>query len=154
GLTFIEFGNDIMYVPRDAADITLSHPDEWPGLDSLIRGQPCLQSQRGRIMRRNSCNGPWANLVNAQLSKAFGVGGGRSVELITDFFNLLNLIDSGWGVQRVMTPTVLGNPEILHLTGYDQANQRGVYEVRSIDPRARDDGATRWRMQLGARYTF
>jgi hypothetical protein len=145
--------NDIMYVPRNAADITLKDPGQWPGLDSLIRSQRCLQSQRGRIMRRNSCQGQWDNLVNARVSKGFGTGGGRSVELIADLFNLLNLLDSDWGVQR-FTPSALGDPEILTLVGYDPAKQRGIYQAPSIDRRVRDDGATRWRMQLGARYTF
>ncbi len=31
------------------------------------------------------------------------------------------------------------------------ANQRGVL---GVDRNVRDDGATRWRMQLGARYRF
>jgi carboxypeptidase family protein/TonB-dependent receptor-like protein len=153
GLRFVDFDNDIMYLPRNAADITLAHPGQWPGLDSLIRSQHCLESQRGRIMRRNSCQGQWANLVNARVSKAFGTGGGRSVELIADLFNLLNLLDPDWGVQR-FTPSALGDPEILQLVGYDQAHQRGVYDAPPIDRRVRDDGATRWRMQLGARYTF
>jgi hypothetical protein len=153
GLELIDIGNDIMYVPRDAADITLADPDQWPGLDSLIRGQKCLSSQRGRIMRRNSCRGPWTTLLNARLSKAFGAGRGHSVELITDVFNLLNLFDRDWGVQRT-TLSFLGDPEVLELVGYDQANQRGVYDAPPLDRRVRDDGATRWRMQLGARYTF
>jgi len=153
GLSLIGLGNDAIYVPRNAADITLDDPGQWPGLDSLIRGQPCLQSQRGRIMRRNSCQGRWATLLNARLSKAFGMGGGRSLELITDVFNLLNLVDRDWGVQRT-TLSFLGDPEILQLLRYDQENQRGVYNAPPIDRKVRDDGATRWRMQLGARYTF
>jgi hypothetical protein len=56
-------------------------------------------------------------------------------------------------VQR-FTPSALGDPEILQLVGYDQAHERGVYDAPPIDRRVRDDGATRWRMQLGARYTF
>jgi hypothetical protein len=153
GLELIDIGNDIMYVPKDAADITLEDPSQWPGLDSLIRSQKCLRSQRGRILRRNSCRGHWTTLLNARLSKAFGTGGGHSVELITDVFNVLNLLDRDWGVQR-STPSFLGDPEVIELVGYDQANQRGVYNAPPFDHDLRDDGATRWRMQLGARYTF
>jgi len=40
------------------------------------------------------------------------------------------------------------------LAGYDPAHHRGIYYTLPIDRRVRDDGATRWRMQLGARYTF
>jgi hypothetical protein len=153
GLTMVDLGNDIMYVPKDRSDITLVDRTQWLGLDRRIRLEGCLSSQRGRILRRNSCHGHWATLLNARLSKMFGAEGGHSVELITDVFNLLNLVDRDWGVQRT-APAALGDPEILELVGYDQANQRGIYNVIPVDRNTRDDGATRWRMQLGARYTF
>jgi len=42
----------------------------------------------------------------------------------------------------------------LNLEGYDQAHQRGIYGVIPTDRTIRDDESTRWRVQLGARYTF
>ena len=60
---------------------------------------------------------------------------------------------SDWGVQRTVY-SVLGSVTMLHLAGYDQANQRGVYDVVRVDRRARDIEGTRWRLQLGARYTY
>ncbi len=149
----IELGNDIMYIPQDAGDITLQEPDQWPALDSLIRVQPCLSSQRGQIMRRNSCQGHWTTLLNARLSRAFGLGHGQAVELTADLFNALNLFDSDWGVRRGIA-TLQGDAEILELVGYDQVNGRGIYSFLPVDRNVRDDGATRWSMQLGARYTF
>jgi hypothetical protein len=140
-------------VPKDAGDISLMDASQWPGLDSLIRGQPCLNAQRGRIMRRNSCRQSWTTLLNARVSKVFGAGHGHTVELITDVFNLLNFLDGDWGVQRV-AGSLLGDVQVLTLVGYDQAKQRGIYHVIPVDRRARDFEATRWRMQLGARYTF
>jgi hypothetical protein len=68
-------------------------------------------------------------------------------------FNLLNFIDGEWGVQRTAA-SLLGDVTLLHLAGYDAANQRGVYTVFPVNRRTRDIEATRWRMQLGARYTF
>ena len=153
GQGLIGLGNDIVYVPRDSTDITLEVPEEWPVLDSLIRGQGCLNSQRGRVMRRNSCRGSWSTLLNARVSKLFAAGGGHSVELITDVFNVFNFLDHDWGVKRA-AGSVLGGVTLLHLAGYDQANQRGVYDVVRVDRRALDVEATRWRMQLGVRYTF
>ena len=104
-------------------------------------------------MRRNSCRGSWTTLLNARVSKVFGLGPGHSVELITDVFNVLNLLDGDWGVQRTAA-SFLGDVTALRLVGYDVANQRGVYAVIPVDRKARDAEATRWRMQLGARYTF
>jgi hypothetical protein len=153
GLEFIGFGGDLVYVPKDSTDITLEVPEEWAVLDTMIRGDPCLSSQRGHVMRRNSCRGGWSTLLNARVSKVFGAGTGHTLELITDVFNVLNLFDRDWGVQR-LGYSILGSVQMLHLSGYDQANQRGVYRVLPIDLRARDIEGTRWRLQLGARYTY
>jgi hypothetical protein len=145
-------GNDAIYVPKNAADFTLADPAEWGYIDSLIAGQPCLNSQRGQIMRRNSCRGQWATLFNARLSKVLPLGRGQSVELIADFFNVLNLFSRDWGVQHASS--VGGNIPALFLFGYDEANARGNYLGLDVDRNARDIEATRWRMQLGARYAF
>ena len=41
-------GNDIVYVPTDAADITLADPAQYPDLDRFIQSETCLRNQRGR----------------------------------------------------------------------------------------------------------
>jgi hypothetical protein len=156
GLNFFG-GNDPIYVPRNAADITLEDATQWPALDSLINATPCLRSQRGRLMRRNSCRDHWQTLLNARLSKLFPLPSGQSIELIADVFNLLNLFDRDWGVQRRMSVNGSadgGDTRLLALVGYDQANGRGRYDVLRVDPNARNNDATRWRLQFGARYTF
>jgi hypothetical protein len=141
--------NDPVYLPRDAADITLADPAQWDSLDAYIRSRSCLQSQRGQLMRRNSCRDPWVTLINVRFSKVFPTLGGQSVELIADLFNALNLLDGDWGIRRFTEGS-----RILELVGYDAARGRGVYNFASRDPNVRDLEASRWRMQLGARYTF
>lgn len=69
--------------------------------------------------------------------------------MIADLFNVLNLVDRDWGVQSRHSGTGL-----LRLVGYDQGNARGIYEVLRIDRNVRDNETTRWRLQLGARYSF
>jgi hypothetical protein len=148
-------GNDPVYLPKNAADITLDDPAEWPALDSIIRSQSCVEAQRGHVMRRNSCRAPWLTLLNARVSKRFQFGRGQSLELTADLFNALNFFDSDWGVQRIVAiGQEQGQPQILLLTGYDQINERGTYMLFPPDRRLRDDEATRWRVQLGVRYGF
>lgn len=139
--------NDILYVPRDASDITLADPTQWAALDGYIRAEPCLQKQRGRIMRRNSCREHWQTVLNARLSSVIPTARGQSIELVADLFNVLNLFDRDWGVQRFHSGA-------LELVGYDEANGRGIYNVMRFDRGVRDEEATRWRLQLGARYGF
>jgi carboxypeptidase family protein len=143
---------DIVYVPRDSTDISLQAPADWAQLDSYIRAEPCLQRQRGRIMGRNSCRNAWFGTLNVRLTKAFTTVAGQSLELTADVYNVLNMIDRDWGQSRVTSP---GPAEtLLRLVGYDASAGRGVYSLTPPGLRQTQDLASRWQLELGARYTF
>jgi hypothetical protein len=151
--------NDPVYVPSDAADVTLDDPADYPRLDQYIQAEDCLRAQRGRILQRNSCRNPWINRLDARLTKVLPTVHGQSVQITADLFNLLNFIDHDWGqVQQTMEESggiSNGNRvSLVQLVGYDVANGRGIYHV--LKPRLHElqVDATRWRMQLSARYTF
>ena len=92
--------NDVVYVPRDADDITLADPAGFAPLDSVIRSERCLGRQRGRLIERDSCRDPWQNETTARLSKLVRLADRRTVELSVDLFNLLNFVDGDWGLVR------------------------------------------------------
>jgi outer membrane receptor protein involved in Fe transport len=155
--------NDIMYVPRDPSpggDVELAVPDgttgefvparvsEYDALANAISREGCLRAQRGRIMRRNSCRAPWSNHADARVSRLFSTFRGHTAELTLDIFNVLNLLDRDWGRVRG------SDPRLLELVGYDRALGRGVYRRIDAGHTFVDEDASRWRMQLGARYTF
>jgi outer membrane receptor protein involved in Fe transport len=156
-------GDDIMYVPAHpvpGGDVELAAFDEatrqflpapgaeYSALSKAIWDQPCLRTQRGRVMRRNSCRAPWNNHTEARLSRVFSTFEGHDLEFMLDVFNVLHLIDSDWGQVRGAD----GN--LLELVGYDQARGRGVYHRVDSAREPIDQDASRWRMQLGARYSF
>ncbi len=157
------YGNDAIYVPTDAAsggDIRLVVDDdqglpvaapasEYAELGRFIGQQGCLRSQRGRVMRRNSCRNPWTNSTDARFSRLFPTIRGQSLELTLDVFNLFHLLNGGWGLIRGVDDTPL-----LQLVGYDSAGGRGIYRLLRPAPDAADFAGSRWRMQVGARYTF
>ena len=141
--------NDPVYVPRNAADITLQDPAQWDSLNSYITSHSCLQNQRGQLQRRNSCRNGWVTLMNARLSTVIPTSKGQSIELMLDVFNVLNLLNGAWGVRREV-----GGTAILGLVGYDEVNQRGIYVFQTRDTERWNVEASRWRLQLGARYVF
>ena len=90
--------------------------------------------------------------MDARLGKVIPTVGGQSLELTLDVFNLMSLLGSDWGLQRSTTGFETVN--LLRLTGYDPVNNRGVYDL-SLPQRDRvQTNASRWKMQLGAKYTF
>ena len=144
--------NDLVYVPRDSADIGLVNPAAWDSLDAQIAAEPCLREQRGRIMERNSCRNPWFGTVNARLWKAFRARSGRSLELTGDVYNVLNLLNRHWGELRMTAP----DPwfQMLRLAGYDASRERGMYRLQLRPLRRVHDFESRWRMDLGIRFGF
>jgi hypothetical protein len=155
--------NDAVYVPRAAApggDVQLvaendqgeiiPAPDsEYTELERFIGQQSCLRSQRGHLLRRNSCRNPWTSNLDARFSRGFPAAGARSLELTLAVFNLMHLLNADWGLIRGVDDTPL-----LQLVGYDAVLGRGIYRFLRRTARSVDFGGSRWRIQLGARVTF
>jgi hypothetical protein len=109
--------NDPIYVPRNAADaveITFDGPADAVQLqrqafESFISRTPCLRRQRGRILERNSCRGPWVHTANAAVRQQLPVSlkGGHTLSADVEVFNVLNLLDPHLGLVRVPNTVAL-----------------------------------------------
>ena len=157
--------NDIVYVPRDRADLsvdgngaaggfgtTANQDSVYRDIDRYIDREPCLRKQRGRILARNSCRNPWFGTLNLRTSKDFRRGAGQSFRVGADVYNVLNMVNRRWGQYRVTTLEP-GVP-LLFLAGYDAAAGRGVYRPQFPGFHQLQDLESRWQMELSARYIF
>ena len=99
--------NDPIYIPRNALDATeikfSGDLGDLPGADNSAAAQagrentqrhafedfiartPCLRSQRGQIMARNSCREPWSSTTIASLRQQL-TGAPRMIDLQLDVF--------------------------------------------------------------------
>jgi hypothetical protein len=144
--------NDIVYVPRDSLDIALATPADWATLDGYIQNESCLRRQRGRILERNSCRNPWFGALSARVTKGFSTFGGQSLEVSADVYNIFNLLDRDWGHYRVTA--LEQSAPLLSLAGYDSAAGRGIYRLQLPGFQQVQDLASRWQLELSARYAF
>lgn len=118
-------GNDPIYVPRPGApEVLFSGLSDSVGADNTTVGQAgreraqraafdsfvgrtdCLRRQRGQILARNSCREPWSSTTIASVRQRLPVAQG-AMEVQLDAFNVLNLLNAGWGVRREAVPAVL-----------------------------------------------
>jgi len=102
--------NDPIYVPRDATDaseILLDSAAAGQALEKFISNTPCLRRQRGAIVARNSCRGPWVHTSNASLRQSLQQIGGHDVSLQLEVFNVLNLLNPSWGLFRMPNEHIL-----------------------------------------------
>ena len=147
--------NDMFYIPRDASDITMYGATPVASYDSLanfINGQSCLRNQRGQIMERNSCRNPWINQVNARIQKVIPTFHGQMMQFSLDVFNLLNLVNSDWGL--VKQTSAFEGQSMVRLRGWDPLYNRGIYSLALPTLNRVDINASVWRIQLGGKYIF
>jgi hypothetical protein len=163
--------NDVVYVPRDRNDIALVRDIAAPNgttpgpalaaaydsLEAFIASEPCLRDHRGRLLERNSCRNPWQHMVNARVAKRVRAPGRQSVQISLDVFNVLNLLNRGWGLVRetgTFASAGTENVPLLRLRGQDAAAGRNLYDLALPTRRVVNVDASRWALLLAARYAF
>jgi len=161
---FGQISNDPVYVPTGdvpEADVALvnqdgtpASPAEYARLARYIDREPCLRRSRGALLRRNTCRNPWQSRLDLRLARSTALGTGHAVELSLDLFNVAHLLDRDWGLVRRTADFGLEEVPLVRLAGFDDQRGRGVYQLRLPDRDKADGEASRWRMQLGARYVF
>jgi hypothetical protein len=163
-------GNDLVYVPRNRADLSvdgngtasgtgsaLQQDSVYAIIDGFINGHDCLQAHRGSILPRNTCRTDPVSFLNMRLTKDIPAFAGHRIEFTLDAFNVLHLLNEDWGVVREYSAFEQVN--FLRRFGYDATSQRGIYGLNSqsgstapLLPRLVE--SARWRLQLSARYSF
>ncbi|MBN1209053.1 MAG: TonB-dependent receptor [Myxococcaceae bacterium] len=151
-------GNDLAFIPANPEQITLQDPSQYEALNNFVEGQECLRNARGGFVQRGSCRNPWQNILDMRLGwNSPEWIKGQHLELQGDIFNVLNLINSDWGLFEQEANFENHPAQFLRAVGYDAANNRPVYsftepsEVRTV---VLSPTRSRWRIQVGARYVF
>ena len=163
-----EGGNDLVYIPRNEDEIVLAS-DNWEEYNAFIEANPALRDNRGSIAERGQGTSPWVNQIDFRLSQKFQTFGNQSLELSLDVLNLGNLVGNvigqdEWGVQRFAS---FGSVTEITFLGYDAEELAdGTIELKpihSFDPNrvptnldqfSVSNTNSRWRAQLGLRYSF
>jgi len=152
--------NDPIYVPRNASDtseiIFAGNPTEvlrqQAALESIIERTPCLRRQRGRILARNSCSGPWIHSSSAGVRQSLPAAWGHAVSLELEVFNVLNLVNRGWGVYRAPDPVLLN--QVGRTAGAATSSQAIFSLTDGWAPYSTANAESAYQLQLALRYRF
>lgn len=145
--------NDPIYVPRNASDpteIAFDLDGQGDAFEKFIRATPCLQKQRGSIMARNSCRGPWVHTSNASIRQSLQTVQSHDLSLQLELFNLLNLLNAHWGLMKIPNPWIL--------TQARQSRSTPTQPVFSFDAASAAASTQNlesgYQLQLSLRYSF
>ncbi|MDZ7772483.1 MAG: carboxypeptidase regulatory-like domain-containing protein [Balneolaceae bacterium] len=165
------FDNDLIYVPASADEVVMASGN-WSAFDSFISDHPSLDDYRGDHVERGTAREPWSNFLDLRINQEIQTFSGQSVELTASVFNVLNLLNSDWGVQKSING--FNNYQLLAFQGYvdqDFINNNPQYNlgggdlgkpIMSFDEDnvtddelySINDLSSRWQLQLGIRYSF
>ena len=146
---------------------------QWIDLNNYISQDPYLSKRRGEYAERNGAVNPWFAFVDARLLQDVftNVGKNRnSLQLSVDVFNIGNLLNSNWGVSQSVQRS---SP--LQFNNFDQATGKPTFtfspitstravaldrsvnttvQTLNVTDRYNTGETSRYRIQLGLRYTF
>jgi len=153
-------GNDLIYIPRNRDDIifvpngSVTIEQQKTAFNAFIEQDDYLKSHRGQIAERNGGINPWFSNVDLKLLQDFIVplgGQSHTLQLSVDILNVLNLLNSDWGVRSVASPLATSP---LQFAGFDGAGAPTFNFDPTIKKTFIDDPGldSRWQMQIGLRY--
>lgn len=177
--------NDLMYIPKNATDQSeilfsgyngttaqqQTAAQQAQAFENYISSTSCLNSQRGKIMARNSCRNPWVNEVDVSVAQSLGQFGGtrfQNLQARLDIINFGNLLNKNWGKQafsdqgstcgQICSATVVltqsGNA-LPAGSGSSAATAQGIYTFNTAyQTFSSTNASSNYRLQLSLRYSF
>ncbi|MBO6576935.1 MAG: TonB-dependent receptor [Rhodothermales bacterium] len=157
-------GNDLIYIPNDATDAneirfdastTYSAAVQALQFEQFIEQDEYLSENRGQIAERFGLLNPWFTNVDVRVMHELNFGAldrNHRVQISLDILNVMNLLNSDWGVRQVADPRAT-SPLVLTRFGDDG---EPVFNFTGVTETFRDDVSlfSRWQAQLGLRYLF
>ena len=153
-------GNDLMFIPTDEqidkmqfkANKNYTADDQKENFREWIANDGYMSKHRGEYFKRYADNLPFESHFDFHLAQTykFKVGAQvHSVELSFDVLNVGNMFNKKWGRYTSTGTAKYYSPVTYSGNGQFQFLHPGNYEMRSYD-----DYYSRWRGQLGLKYTF
>lgn len=176
--------NDLFYIPKDIYEIllvtknnsapssdvllTASNGDKYvkasaqnySDLDVFIQNDDYLGKNRGRISERNAAREKWQQSLDLRITQnipdLWGMG---NFQISVDILNVANLLNSSWGKIESAGSGTYGIVTLQKRINYNGVANTPAYSFSkpsngSNSVNTISDIASRWRMQLGVRYTL
>lgn len=149
--------NSLAYIPRDLTEAQKLLPTGTQAQDfmNFVDSNGYLSSRKGNFTERNGGRTPWNNMADLRFLHEIKMGGSHTLQISYDIINVLNLISKKAGYYY-FSPNTFNSTASIGLsratnptTGDPTFTWTAPAAPYSIDPLA-----SRWQMQLGARYSF
>ncbi len=156
--------NDLLYIPAKKDDVIWANGDaDADAYFKFAANDPYLSKHGGQYAARYSAYEPWYSRMDFRFLQDFNfkVGGRKNtLQLSFDIYNLPNLFNSSWGINKVYIGSNL-QVTPLRFEKRDEATGKAVVSMSKIKDEYMTSAfqdptsvSSTWTMQLGIRYIF
>ena len=156
--------NALIYLPTGVTDPNIAPTSNMTAVQSLVdfaNGLGCAKKYIGKTIPRNTCSNNWYYDMDLSVSQELPGPGhffGKSdkIRLYASFDNFLNMLDSGWNVQR--RRDFGGRQDLATVTGVDAQGRYIFSSAAGLNSFDSDNfinvSSSVWRIKLGVSYDF
>ena len=152
---------DLMYIPKNDSEINFKTDADRAAFWKFVEQDKYLKNHKGEYAEAYAARSPWVHRFDLRIAEdfAFNIGNTRhNFQLVFDFMNIGNLLNSKWGVYQINS--ISNNSAILKYEGQNDKKQPvfsmyqkdGNYLTQSYDYNYHYDQC--WKFQIGIRYIF
>ena len=161
---------DLMYIPNDVNDLLWVSEEDKAAFKTFMDNDPYLSTHKGQYAEAYAGRSPWAHLLDARVAKTFKKTIGKTThcfELSVNCDNILNMINSSWGLYKyscygdmgvnAVTPLkvdhIEGNTPVFSMNKIKDGEEF-VYPTNTYT-RNDDKSANQcWSLMFGLKYSF
>jgi hypothetical protein len=156
--------HELMYIPDDPNELIWATPEDQAAYLAFAAQDPYLSKHAGKYAERFGAYAPWNQRLDLRFAQDIKIKAGKSINTLqfsVDIFNVLNLVNTSWGLNQSPILYANNSVSILEYAGRDATTNQikvktrkvgGAYPTSSFqDPTS---VAGLWGIQLGIRYFF
>ena len=157
---------DLMYIPNDVNDLKWASVEDMNAFKTFMDNDPYLSTHKGQYAEAYAGRSPWRHLLDARIAKTFKKTYGKTThcfELSVNAGNVLNMINSSWGLNRyscygafdayAVTPLkvdrIEDNTPVFSMNKVD-----GEYPTSTYDRYNETNTNQCWSLMFGLKYSF
>ena len=157
---------DLMYIPNDVNDLKWASVEDMNAFKTFMDNDPYLSTHKGQYAEAYAGRSPWRHLLDARIAKTFKKTYGKTThcfELSVNAGNVLNMINSSWGLNRyscygafdayAVTPLkvdrIENNTPVFSMNKID-----GEYPTSTYDRYNETNTNQCWSLMFGLKYSF
>ena len=154
------FDNDLLFIPTSSqlGQMKFSGTDaqqasQRAGFESYIQQDKYLSAHRGQVAEKFTSFTPWFSTLDVRVLQEYMLPNKHAIQLSLDVLNFGNLLNSNWGVRQFASYTGLAQPlgvstdsKGVPTYSFDTSQKTTFFNDSQL--------ISRWRMQVGLRYSF